>query len=216
MTIGALVVWKTDGSAPTSDDLTRCERYRDLTVTAVAMMTRPATRGQEARDRLKRLINPIGLEKREPLREVLKATLAVGFDRVRIFTYDEVNSRFVCQDSIGGREPDGAFSGVPISLAESPYAQYTVNDALTRPEAHIRSPEMFGTDPLAKRLKKPDDLEWVVAPIFFGDRLWGYIAADNASSRLKITDAALQELTLVADLVTGSMSEAPVLWQRHP
>ena len=141
----------------------------------------------------------------EVLRTILRKLRASDFDRTRIFQYNESDKIFICLDSVGAPK-DGRFKGREIRAKDSPYARHTIEtwskDSLPR----IRDPKMFGPDPSAKLLEKPDDLKWAVAPLIVMGKLYGYIAGDNAQSRREISDKNLNRMYLYSALAAQGVA----------
>jgi putative methionine-R-sulfoxide reductase with GAF domain len=142
----------------------------------------------------------------EVLRTILKRLAASDFDRTRIFEYDESKEMFLCLDSCGAPK-DGHYKGFKISAKVSRYARHTIEFWKNSPLATVRDPlKMYGPDPSAKGLNKPDDLEWSVAPLVIMGRLYGYIAGDNAESRRKITAKNLNRMDLYSALAAQGVA----------
>lgn len=203
--IGVLVVWSRRNRKPANEDARLLTPYAKLAVTTIGISE---TESQRA-DALQEILSL--LQQNAPLREILRVILggilASGFDRARVFGLSRDPLRFVCLDSIGV-ERDGRFSGVEIRVSQSPYAQYTSNHWRDSPVAAIRFPSMFGTDPSAPKLCKPEDLPWAIVPLVIAGELFGYIAADNALSRREITPASLNYMSLIGALAAQAIANA--------
>lgn len=142
-----------------------------------------------------------GLTEDELIRLAILAIRAVGFERVRYYSFDDAGKCFHFKQSLHEGEALEEALLQEISSEKDPYVSHTIANYLKNSDARVydpTDPNMFGVDPYADELGKPKDLPWLVAPISVRGRLCGQITADNAVSKKVITDAATHHANLIA------------------
>jgi PAS domain S-box-containing protein len=157
------------------------------------------------------------------LNHIYNVMLAAGFERGRVFTYDQSSGEFNC---VGSFDPNsnGDFISHRSGINENPYAKDMKDTFLNNRRARIydpTDPRFFGEDPSADDFAKPKDLAWAAAPLIVLGELTGQITADNALTRKPITEESLEYLNLIAVHISRCMSQRytaqlSILMKEHP
>jgi GAF domain-containing protein len=199
--VGVLVAWShRTPNLPTERHITELEPFARLAAISIATAASEQQRTQvlqAVQSILAQMQNELSREKN--LRLILHAAQTVGFDRVRIFQFQDGTRSFVCLDSLGKSNPDNV-RGYTIFPARNPYIKHLTETALSNPAARKYDPTMFGISPDAEALGRPPDIPWVLVPLVITGKLYGYIATDNAYSRREITSDSLEYMTLLGAL----------------
>jgi len=168
----------------------------------------PQMVGLRRREKINASIAAIVKDLQQGKSSVLKSILhgvkdAVGFDRVRVFEYLQGKEVAVCRGSAGIGEKDDKYVGRRIGATDY-YGNLTIKDVERGTiEAKIRNPSHEGVqDKNYRKFDKDPDLPWVVYPLVDQKRLYGYIAADNHTTKAQLMPLASETLGLFAALVT--------------
>jgi signal transduction histidine kinase/putative methionine-R-sulfoxide reductase with GAF domain len=210
-TVGSLVVWSSRAPYPTPEHIDHLKPFARLAAAAIAISeaTQQRTVVLEAIQKiLSRMQTELSQDKN--LRLILQGIQAVGFDRVRVFEFEEDMRRFVGLDSAGMEDPQ-SFRGHAIYLDHNRYAKHTAETSLPNPVARIYNYTMFGPDPNAAGLGKPLELPWAVVPLVISGELYGQIVADNEHTRREITTDNLSYLTLLGALAAQAIANAETI-----
>lgn len=206
--VGVLVVWNRDHHpGPTEEHIDWLRPFARLAAAHIARQESP----KKAKGLLTELdkINRIAGGKAYKLLHLRYLRLiwigiqAAGFDRARVFHYDQDSHFFHYLASYGVDEPN-EHPGFKFHADSSEYAR-DVERFVHRPTARIydpTDPTLYGPDPLARKFGKPIDLPWAVVPIIVGGKIHGCIAADNALSKKPITGRDLRILSGLGGLIS--------------
>ena len=140
---------------------------------------------------------------------IFSAIQRAGFERTRIFKYNDDKKLFICISSFE-RGIEDSLRGKTNRIDQSPYSKDMVETYLNNKRARIYDPTdplLFGEDPSAIAFGKPKDLPWAAAPLIVDGELYGQIAADNKSSRKPITEESLEYLNLIAVQISRSLTQ---------
>jgi DNA-binding transcriptional MerR regulator len=216
--IGVMVLWSSESARTTKKQIRSLEPYAHMAVTTMAVatserqLTLDIQRHTHTLNAIRKLMSEIRsqVSYHGSVRATLRALTQADFDRARVFDYDAKRRTFTCIDSMGV-EADGAFTGKEINIAHSPYALKTEKTLPEYSEAELRDPTdpgLYGPDPNAEMFTKPPELPWAVQPLFSGRKLFGYIAADNKTSRRPISSWELGSLSLFGTLAAQALANA--------
>ncbi|MET0622644.1 MAG: GAF domain-containing protein [Pyrinomonadaceae bacterium] len=139
------------------------------------------------------------LNLKKNLQSILSGVQEAGFDRVRVFAFQEESQSFIGLSSVG-MESAERVEGFRVFAEKNPYILHTIQHWSTERRARLYDSSMFGPDPDAPSLKKDPDLPWAVVPLVTNSKLYGYISADNTTTRRMILEGSLQYLTLYGAL----------------
>ncbi|GEM_PF-4846047 len=132
----------------------------------------------------------------ERIRAVLRQIQELGFDRVRLYRYDEERQELEALACVGMGEREAIFQGLRIPQVQDPYLQrlreareavvFTERDR----QAVDRQPPGF------QELGMAQVPEWACVPLLYGGRFWGKIVVDNRRGQAPIDRRQLRPLEL--------------------
>lgn len=209
--VGSLVVWNSRKPYATQEHLEHLKPFARLAAAAIAI-SRSEQQQSGVLSRIQGILSRMQTELSlyKNLHLVLEGLHEVGFDRVRVFKFEEDMRSFVGLDSVGMDDPK-SFRGYAISLNRNPYAKHTAENALPEPTARVYDSTMFGPDPDAEGLQKPPDLPWAVVPLVIGGELYGQIVSDNQRTRREIRPDHLSYLSLLGALAAQAIANAETI-----
>jgi signal transduction histidine kinase len=122
--------------------------------------------------------------------------VSVGFDRARLYRFDDAAAAFVGVDSLGEPSIPG-FCGHVVRVVDNAYAGETISIAETDPRALVFDPRSHsnGIDAHCQFLRKSADLPWASVPLFIAGRVFGKIVADNQRTGRDMTQVSLDYLS---------------------
>lgn len=199
-TVGVLVSWSRGRNQPNARHLESLKPFAALAGTTIAL-------SETERQRKNVLVN-IGnildqMQTESDLKKNLKSILSgvqkAGFDRVRVFEFQEESLSFVGLGSVG-MDPPESVEGYRVFAKKNPYIQHTIDVWETDRRARRYDSSLYGPDPDAPALKKAPGAPWAVVPLVTNSKLYGYISADNTTTGREISDDSLQYMTLYGAL----------------
>jgi signal transduction histidine kinase/transcriptional regulator with GAF, ATPase, and Fis domain len=197
--VGVLVSWSRYNVHPTEKHIELLQPFARLAATTIAASETERQRTKvllRIGDILNQMQTELSLEKN--LHLILSGIQAAGFDRVGVFEFKEETQTFIGLDSIGLERPE-IVRGYQVTLA-NPYAAHIAQIWPTDPRAKLYNAGMFGPDPDARALGQDPELPWAKVPLVTNGKLYGYIAADNKTTKRKIQNDSLDYLTLYGAL----------------
>jgi len=212
--VGVLVSWSRYEQAPTKEHISLLAPFANLAALSIAASESAQQRTtilQKLRQILAHLQTEPSLEKKFDL--ILEAVQNAGFDKARVFEYMETNNTFVGRFSRGMKDPKNFLRQV-ISPEKNPYVKLTLETWAGNSIARRDHIGLYGSDPDARALEKNPDLPWATVPMVLAGKLYGYIAADNKSSKREITNDSLEYLTLLGTLGAQAMADAMELYTK--
>jgi signal transduction histidine kinase len=189
-------------------NLTPFARVAATTIALASAELRRETVFQELKALLSSLHTELSLEKSLSL--ILRGIQLIGFDRGRVYKFDEKQEVFIGLDCLGMTDPE-KFRDWPTSLTTNPYAKHLVDTFLENSKARIYDPKgplAFGPDPYHDFLEKPLNLPWAAVPLVIGGKLYGQITADNALNPRAITLDCLDYLALLGALAAQAIANS--------
>lgn len=208
--VGVLVSWSRHNVHPTEDHIEILEPFARLAATTIAVSETERQRTKvllHIRDILNQMQTELDLEKNLCL--ILKGIQQAGFDRGGVFEFKEDLQIFEGTESIGMQDSN-IVRGYKVSL-DNPYASRIVEIWQTDAKANLYNTAMFGPDPDAEALDQDPDLEWAKVPLVTNGKLYGYIAADNKTSKRTIQSYSLDYLTLYGALAGQAIANSQTI-----
>jgi signal transduction histidine kinase/putative methionine-R-sulfoxide reductase with GAF domain len=195
--VGVLVSWSRRENHPTQKHIESLKPFAALAGTTIALSELEYQRTKVLRkigNILDQMQTELNLKKN--LASILSGIQEAGFDRVRVFEFQEESQSFIGLSSIGMESVEG----YRIFADKNQYIRHTVQIWSTDRRARLYDSSMFGPDPDAVALRKNPELPWAVIPLVTNDKLYGYISADNSRTKRAILEDSLQYLTLYGAL----------------
>jgi signal transduction histidine kinase len=197
--VGVLVSWSRLKAQITEDHIELLEPFARVAAMNIALSETERQRTkvlQYIGDILDQMQTELSLEKNLTL--IMSGIQQAGFDRVGVFEYKEESEYFLGLLSAGMENPN-AVPGYKVYLY-NPYAKHIVDIWPDDRKANLYDTGMFGPDPDAQALDQDPDLPWAKVPLAINKKLYGYIAADNKTSKRKIQSDSLDYLTFYGAL----------------
>lgn len=198
--VGVLVSWSRRENHPTQKHIESLKPFAALAGTTIALSELEYERTKvllKIGNILDQMQTELNLKKN--LASILSGIQEAGFDRVRVFEFQEESQSFIGLGSIG-MESVEMVEGYRVFAEKNQYIRDTVQIWSTDRKAKLYDSSMFGPDPDAAALQKNPELPWAVIPLVTNDKLYGYISADNSRTKRLILEDSLQYLTLYGAL----------------
>ncbi|HEY0174087.1 MAG TPA: GAF domain-containing protein [Pyrinomonadaceae bacterium] len=198
--VGVLVSWSRHRQQPTQKHIDLLKPFAALAGTTIALSETERERAKvllKIASILDQMQTELNLKKN--LQSILSGIQEAGFDRVRVFAFQEESQSFIGLGSVGMGSPE-IVEGYRVFGEKNPYIRHTIQNWSSERRARLYDSNMFGPDPDAAALKKDPELKWAVVPLVTNSKLYGYISADNSTTRRLILKDSLEYLTLYGAL----------------
>ncbi len=135
-----------------------------------------------------------------PLEERIRAVLCqiqeLGFDRVRLYRYDEEARELEALACVGMGDRESTFRGLRIPEAQDPYLRRLreAREAMVFTEGDRQAVDR--QPPGFQELGMAEVPEWACVPLLYAGRFWGKIVVDNHRRQAPIDRGQLRSLEL--------------------
>ncbi|MEA3335860.1 MAG: GAF domain-containing protein [Chloroflexota bacterium] len=144
----------------------------------------------------------------EILQSIANGVHALGFDRIRLYLWDEESQCLIGQAHVG---MESSFVGFNIPLNEDQYMQRL----LKNPQSTIFRLAEGEIAAREKDLGKENVIEWACVPLILHDQVIGKISADNKETKRRITSSELDPISIFAIQAAAAIENTRLRQQEH-